>query len=143
MINDALLTTGSYHVSRIGEIRGHASLLAALVESWHGFANQRQRAIRHFGVYLEIHQIHIFYFLGLTLFADKATTYAHVKSTLTVGAACLAHLYKALCCASQYDCNEMDDPFNLLFVWTLERISWIAPIPRQQLALVEIPVAQR
>ncbi|KAL4396124.1 hypothetical protein AHAS_Ahas01G0060500 [Arachis hypogaea] len=32
------------------------------------------------------------------------------------GSACLAHLYRALCRASQYDTKEMDGPLNLLFV---------------------------
>ncbi|RYR02857.1 hypothetical protein Ahy_B06g081692 [Arachis hypogaea] len=72
----------------------------------------------------------IFYLLGSTLFTDKLA-YAHAKylpllrnfkriHTYSWESACLAHLYKALCCASRYDTKEMDDPLNLLFVWPWE-----------------------
>ncbi|RYQ98527.1 hypothetical protein Ahy_B07g086260 [Arachis hypogaea] len=32
------------------------------------------------------------------------------------GAASLAHLYRSLCCASRFNCKEMDGPLILLFV---------------------------
>ncbi|RYQ99302.1 hypothetical protein Ahy_B07g087218 [Arachis hypogaea] len=68
-------------------------------------------------------QCHIFYLLGTTLFADKSTVYAHVKylpllqnfeqiDTYSWGLATLAHLYRALCRASWYDCKEMDGPLD-------------------------------
>ncbi|KAL4305203.1 hypothetical protein AHAS_Ahas16G0054800 [Arachis hypogaea] len=37
----------------------------------------------------------------------------------------------------------MDDPLDLLFVWTWERMPWLASIPRQQLAPADILVARR
>ncbi|XP_052114661.1 serine/threonine-protein phosphatase 7 long form homolog [Arachis duranensis] len=96
----------------------------------------------------------IFCLLGSTLFTDKSTAYAHAKylpllrdfkriHTYSWGSACLAHLYRALCRASRYDTKEMNDPLNLLFVWTWERLSCIAPVPRQSLPPAEIPVAMR
>ncbi|MED6189572.1 hypothetical protein PIB30_097307 [Stylosanthes scabra] len=49
------------------------------------------------------------------------------------GFACLAHLYRALCRASRYDCKEMDSPQTLLITWAWERMPWIAPIPGHKL----------
>ncbi|RYR61738.1 hypothetical protein Ahy_A04g018945 [Arachis hypogaea] len=71
---------------------------------------------------------HIFCLLGMTLFADKSTVYAHMKylpllqnfeqiSTYSWGSTTLAHLYKSLCRTSLYDCKEMDGLLDLLFVW--------------------------
>ncbi|QHO39648.1 uncharacterized protein DS421_4g131000 [Arachis hypogaea] len=97
---------------------------------------------------------HIFYLLGSTLFTDKSTAYAHAKYLLLLrdfeyiytyswGSACLAHLYRALCRASRYDTKEMDGHLNLLFVWAWERMSCLAPVPRQTLPPAEIPVGRR
>ncbi|RYQ97341.1 hypothetical protein Ahy_B08g093384 [Arachis hypogaea] len=61
----------------------------------------------------------------------------------TVGVASLAHLYKSLCCASQYDCKEIDGPLILLFVWAWERMPFLAPIPRDQFVDVGVPLARR
>ncbi|QHO16698.1 uncharacterized protein DS421_10g305790 [Arachis hypogaea] len=96
---------------------------------------------------------HIFCLLGSNLFADKSTAYAHAKylpllrdfdqiHTYSWGSACLAHLYRALCRASRFDTKEMDGPLNLLFVWAWERMPCIAPVPRNTLPPVEIPVAK-
>ncbi|XP_015969326.1 protein MAIN-LIKE 2-like [Arachis duranensis] len=96
----------------------------------------------------------IFCLLGSTLFTDKSTAYAHAKylpllrnferiHTYSWGSACLAHLYRALCRASQYDTKEMDSPLNLLFVWAWERMPCLSPIPRHILPPAEIPVAMR
>ncbi|XP_025630542.1 serine/threonine-protein phosphatase 7 long form homolog [Arachis hypogaea] len=97
---------------------------------------------------------HIFCLLGTTLFVDKSTVYFHAKylpllqnfdqiSNYSWGSACLANLYRSLCCASRYNCKEMDGPLDLLFVWAWERMPRLAPIPRHQLALAEILVARR
>ncbi|RYQ98929.1 hypothetical protein Ahy_B07g086759 isoform A [Arachis hypogaea] len=70
----------------------------------------------------------IFYLLCSTLFTDKSTAYVHAKylpllrdfeqiHTYSWGSACLAHLYRALSCASWFDTKEMDSSLNLLFVW--------------------------
>ncbi|RYR51837.1 hypothetical protein Ahy_A06g026798 isoform D [Arachis hypogaea] len=96
----------------------------------------------------------IFCMLGSTLFTDKSTAYAHAMylpllrnfeqiHTYSWGTACLAHLYRALYCASRYDTKEMDDPLNLLFVWTWERMPCISPVSRHILSPAEIPVAMR
>ncbi|RYR51832.1 hypothetical protein Ahy_A06g026798 isoform I [Arachis hypogaea] len=85
---------------------------------------------------------------------DKSTAYAHAMylpllrnfeqiHTYSWGTACLAHLYRALYCASRYDTKEMDDPLNLLFVWTWERMPCISPVSRHILSPAEIPVAMR
>ncbi|KAL4314862.1 hypothetical protein AHAS_Ahas15G0127500 [Arachis hypogaea] len=37
----------------------------------------------------------------------------------------------------------MDDPLNLLFVWTWERMLCIVPVPRQYLLAADVPVALR
>ncbi|QHO42205.1 uncharacterized protein DS421_5g152180 [Arachis hypogaea] len=96
----------------------------------------------------------IFCLLGSTLFTDKSNAYAHVKylpllcdfnriHTYSWGSTCLAHFYRALCRASQYDTKEMDGPLNMLFVWAWERMPCLAPVPRQTLPPAEIPVARR
>ncbi|XP_057756278.1 serine/threonine-protein phosphatase 7 long form homolog [Arachis stenosperma] len=82
---------------------------------------------------------YIFYLLGTTLFVDKSTAYA-VESW---GTANLTHLYRSLCCASWYDCKDMDGPLDLLFVWAWEQMPFLAPISRQQLVSVDIPVARK
>ncbi|KAL4390796.1 hypothetical protein AHAS_Ahas03G0180900 [Arachis hypogaea] len=43
-------------------------------------------------------------------------------STIHLGAACLAHLYRSLCCASRYNCKEMDRSLILLFIWAWKRM---------------------
>ncbi|RYR75598.1 hypothetical protein Ahy_A01g000157 [Arachis hypogaea] len=93
----------------------------------------------------------IFCLLGTTLFIDKSTAYAHAKylpllqnfdqiGNYSWGSACLAHLYRSLCRASRHDC-KMGGSLDLLFVWAWECMLWLAPIPRQQLAPVDIPMA--
>ncbi|QHN91959.1 serine/threonine-protein phosphatase 7 long form homolog [Arachis ipaensis] len=47
------------------------------------------------------------------------------------GSACLAHLYRALCRASRFDCKEIDDPLTLLLVWAWIRLPYLAPVPRE------------
>ncbi|QHO02433.1 uncharacterized protein DS421_13g423760 [Arachis hypogaea] len=47
---------------------------------------------------------------------------------------------RSLCRASRYNCKEMDDPLDLLFAWAWERMRWLAPILRHQLAPAEIPM---
>ncbi|KAL4337765.1 hypothetical protein AHAS_Ahas12G0142900 [Arachis hypogaea] len=38
---------------------------------------------------------------------------------------------------------EMDSPLNRLLIQVWERMSWIAPVPRQHIAPAKIPVARR
>ncbi|XP_015955185.1 serine/threonine-protein phosphatase 7 long form homolog [Arachis duranensis] len=47
------------------------------------------------------------------------------------GSACLAHLYKALCRASRYNCKEMDGPITLLLGWAWIRLPYLSPLPRE------------
>ncbi|QHN80525.1 uncharacterized protein DS421_20g678960 [Arachis hypogaea] len=47
------------------------------------------------------------------------------------GSACLAHLYRALCRASRYDCKEIDGPLTLLLGWAWIRLPYLAPLSRE------------
>ncbi|KAL4357236.1 hypothetical protein AHAS_Ahas09G0166500 [Arachis hypogaea] len=82
---------------------------------------------------------HIFCVLGTVVFPDKSTT----SLNSNWGAASLAHLYRSLCRASRYNCKEMDGPLILLFVWAWERMPFMAPIPRNQLLNIGVPLARR
>ncbi|RYR65085.1 hypothetical protein Ahy_A03g011076 [Arachis hypogaea] len=94
---------------------------------------------------------HIFCVLDTIVFPDKSTVSLNSKflpllrdfpriSGYSWGAASLAHLYRSLCRASQYNCKKMDGPLILLFVWAWERMPFLAPIPRDQLGnIVGIP----
>ncbi|RYQ86214.1 hypothetical protein Ahy_B10g105904 [Arachis hypogaea] len=97
---------------------------------------------------------HIFCVLGTIVFPDKSTVSLNSKflpllrdfpwiSGYNWGAASLAHLYRSLCRASRYNCKEMDGPLILLFVWAWERMPFLAPIPRDQLDDIGIPLARR
>ncbi|XP_020999655.1 serine/threonine-protein phosphatase 7 long form homolog [Arachis duranensis] len=97
---------------------------------------------------------HIFCVLGTVVFPDKSTTSLNSKflpllrnfhqiSQYSWGAASLAHLYRSLCRASRYNCKEMDGPLILLFVWAWERMPFMAPIPRNQLLNIGVPLARR
>ncbi|QHO13445.1 uncharacterized protein DS421_15g515600 [Arachis hypogaea] len=62
---------------------------------------------------------------------------------IQLGAASLAHLYRSLYRVSRYNCKEMDGPLILLFVWAWERMPFMAPIPRNELLDVGVPLARR
>ncbi|XP_025636122.1 serine/threonine-protein phosphatase 7 long form homolog [Arachis hypogaea] len=47
------------------------------------------------------------------------------------GAACLAHLYRALCRASRFNCKEIDGPLTLLLGWAWIRLPYLSPLPRE------------
>ncbi|QHN91216.1 uncharacterized protein DS421_17g572980 [Arachis hypogaea] len=47
------------------------------------------------------------------------------------GSACLAHLYRALCRASHFNCKEIDGPLTLLLVWAWIRLPYLSPLPRE------------
>nr|XP_025678251.1 serine/threonine-protein phosphatase 7 long form homolog [Arachis hypogaea] len=47
------------------------------------------------------------------------------------GSACLAHLYRALCRASRYNCKEIDGPLTLLLGWAWIRLPYLSPLPRE------------
>ncbi|RYR54110.1 hypothetical protein Ahy_A06g029371 [Arachis hypogaea] len=97
---------------------------------------------------------HIFCVRGTVVFPDKSTTSLNSKflpllrdfhqiSRYSWGAASLAHLYRLLCRASRYNCKEMDGSLILLFVWAWERMPFMAPIPRNQLLDIGVPLARR
>ncbi|XP_016195952.1 serine/threonine-protein phosphatase 7 long form homolog [Arachis ipaensis] len=97
---------------------------------------------------------HIFCVLGTIVFPDKSTVSLNSKflpllrdfhriSEYSGGAASLTHLYRSLCRASRYNCKEMDGPLILLFVWAWERMPFLAPIPRDQLGNISVPLARR
>ncbi|RYR46523.1 hypothetical protein Ahy_A07g032249 [Arachis hypogaea] len=56
------------------------------------------------------------------------------------GSACLAHLYRALCKASRYNCKEIDGPITLLLCWAWMRMPYLSPLPRE---LNSFPLANR
>ncbi|RYR25166.1 hypothetical protein Ahy_B02g058811 [Arachis hypogaea] len=62
---------------------------------------------------------------------------------IQLGASSLVHLYRSLCRAPRYNYKEMDGPLILLFVWAWERMPLLAPISRDQLGDVGVPLAQR
>ncbi|QHN99596.1 uncharacterized protein DS421_13g399240 [Arachis hypogaea] len=43
----------------------------------------------------------------------------------------LAHLYRALCRTSRYDCKEIDGPLTLLLGWAWIRLPYLEPLPRE------------
>ncbi|XP_057728089.1 serine/threonine-protein phosphatase 7 long form homolog [Arachis stenosperma] len=65
-----------------------------------------------------------------------------LSSGYSWGAASLAHLYRSLCRASRFNCKKMDGPLILLFVWAWERMPFLAPIPRDQLSNIGVPLAR-
>ncbi|MED6200763.1 hypothetical protein PIB30_088409 [Stylosanthes scabra] len=93
-----------------------------------GMGNQRQDALDTQEDVPRYVQAHILCFHGSLIFPNKSTTY--------VGG-------KALCCASRYDCKEMNGPQTLLIAWEWERMPWIAPIPRHELGPPHVPLANR
>ncbi|XP_057760095.1 serine/threonine-protein phosphatase 7 long form homolog [Arachis stenosperma] len=47
------------------------------------------------------------------------------------GSACLAHLYRALCRASRFNCKKIDSPLTLLLGWAWIRLPYLSPLPRK------------
>ncbi|XP_072058057.1 serine/threonine-protein phosphatase 7 long form homolog [Arachis hypogaea] len=142
------------------ELRGHSALLRALVERWRPETHTFHLPVSEVIVTLE----DVSYILGLpvdrepvngrsdsshqflvenciTCFGREPGPQDHVLGKL--GAASLAHLYRSLYRASRYNCKEKDGPLILLFVCACERMLFLAPIPRDQLVYVGIPLARR
>ncbi|XP_057720168.1 serine/threonine-protein phosphatase 7 long form homolog [Arachis stenosperma] len=85
---------------------------------------------------------HIMLLIRTILFGDKSGAGVHWKylpllhnfasiGQYSWGSACLAHLYRALCRASRYNCKEMDGPITLLFGWAWIRMPYLSPLPRE------------
>ncbi|XLT77304.1 hypothetical protein HN873_033578, partial [Arachis hypogaea] len=80
--------------------------------------------------------------IGTILLGDKSGTFVHWKFLpllcdfgsiiqFSWGLACLAHLYRALCRASRFDCKEIDGSLTLLLVWAWTRFPFLAPVHRE------------
>ncbi|RYR32086.1 hypothetical protein Ahy_B01g057085 [Arachis hypogaea] len=57
--------------------------------------------------------------LGMTIhwkFLPLLRNFSDIRG-FSWGSACLAHLYRALCRTSRYDCKEVDGPLALLCIW--------------------------
>ncbi|RYR26289.1 hypothetical protein Ahy_B02g060510 [Arachis hypogaea] len=85
---------------------------------------------------------HIMLLIGTILFGDKSGVGVHWKFLSLLrdfvsiggyswGAACLAHLYRALCRASRFNCKEIDGPLTLLLGWAWIRLPYLSPLPRE------------
>ncbi|QHN79048.1 uncharacterized protein DS421_19g666730 [Arachis hypogaea] len=85
---------------------------------------------------------HIMLLIGTILFGDKSGAGVHWKflpllrdfvniGQYSWGSACLAHLYRALCRASRYNCKEIDGPLTLLLGWAWIRLPYLSPLPRE------------
>ncbi|RYR39058.1 hypothetical protein Ahy_A09g044470 [Arachis hypogaea] len=79
--------------------------------------------------------------IGTILFGDKSGAGVHWKflpllrdfgsiGQYSWGAACLAHLYRALCRASRFNCKEIDGPLTLLLCWAWIRLPYLSLLPR-------------
>ncbi|RYQ79535.1 hypothetical protein Ahy_Scaffold5g107753 [Arachis hypogaea] len=95
-------------------------------------------------------KIHLLLLFGTNLFCDKSGMTIHWKFLpllrnfsdirgFSWGSACLAHLYRALCRASRYDCKEVDGPLALLCIWAWEWLPFLAPLDVLALAVSRIP----
>ncbi|QHO40723.1 uncharacterized protein DS421_5g139590 [Arachis hypogaea] len=85
---------------------------------------------------------HIILLLDTILLGDKSGSSVHWKflpllrdfgsiAQFSWGSACLAHLYRALCRASRFDCKKIDSSLTLLLVWAWIRLPFLAPVPRE------------
>ncbi|QHO07515.1 uncharacterized protein DS421_14g464360 [Arachis hypogaea] len=85
---------------------------------------------------------HIMLLIGTILFGDKSGAGVHWKflpllrdvvsiGQYSWGSASLAHLYRALCRASRYNCKEIDGPLTLLLCWAWMRLPYLSPLPRE------------
>ncbi|RYR48293.1 hypothetical protein Ahy_A07g034305 [Arachis hypogaea] len=85
---------------------------------------------------------HIMLLIGTILFGDKSGVGVHWKflpllrdfvsiGQYSWGMACLAHLYRALCRASRFNCKEIDGPLTLLLGWAWIRLPYLSPLPRE------------
>ncbi|RYR22347.1 hypothetical protein Ahy_B03g067638 [Arachis hypogaea] len=85
---------------------------------------------------------HIMLLIGTILFGDKSGAGVHWKflpllcDFESIGqynwrSTYLAHLYRALCRTSRYDCKEIDGPLTLLLGWAWIRLPYLEPLPRE------------
>ncbi|XP_057719221.1 serine/threonine-protein phosphatase 7 long form homolog [Arachis stenosperma] len=85
---------------------------------------------------------HIMLLIGTILLGDKSGASVHWKFLpllrdfgsivqFSWGSACLAHLYRALCRTSRFECKEIDGSLTLLLVWAWIRLPFLAPVLRE------------
>ncbi|QHO27127.1 uncharacterized protein DS421_7g205320 [Arachis hypogaea] len=85
---------------------------------------------------------HIMLLIGTILFGDKSGAAVHWKflpllrdfgsiGQYSWGSACLAHLYRALCRASRFNCKEINGPLTLLLRWAWIRLPYLSPLSKE------------
>ncbi|XP_020976936.1 serine/threonine-protein phosphatase 7 long form homolog [Arachis ipaensis] len=85
---------------------------------------------------------HIMLLIGTILSGEKSGASVHwkflplLRDFGSIGqyswrSACHAHLYRALCRVSHFDCKEIDDPLTLLLIWVWIRLPNLAPVSRE------------
>ncbi|XP_057760822.1 protein MAIN-LIKE 1-like [Arachis stenosperma] len=158
-VEEHLRVTGFYHASQIGVVQNQKALVNALIERWHPDTHTFHLPIGECAVSLEdvalilglptdgllvtgmtmssfpaleaecLHQFGVapsVHWKFLPLLRDFASI-----GQYSWGSACLAHLYRALCRASRYNCKEMDGPITLLLGWAWMRMPYLSPLPRE------------
>ncbi|RYQ82154.1 hypothetical protein Ahy_B10g100764 [Arachis hypogaea] len=76
-------------------------------------------------------ELYIIHYLSLSDYKLRMLTCNHPIPPDRWGAACLAHLYRALCRASRYNCKEINGPLTLLLCWAWIRLPYLSPLPRE------------
>ncbi|QHN83299.1 uncharacterized protein DS421_20g703570 [Arachis hypogaea] len=133
MVQECLMNFGV--IPTASECRGSFIKLTWLRNVKYGIILITHEAMEHYT------RCHIMSLFGTTLFADKSGAGMHWKflpllrdipriRTYSWGSACLAHLCRSLCWATQYDYKDLDGPLALLHVWAWERMPFLAPIRR-------------
>ncbi|XP_072078124.1 protein MAIN-LIKE 1-like [Arachis hypogaea] len=127
--------TGFYHASQIGIVQCQKALVNALVERWHPDTHTFHLPVGECVVTLE--DVAIILGLpteGLLVTGMTMSSFEALEADIgqySWGSACLAHLYRALCRASRFDCKEIDGPLTFLLVWAWIRLPYLAPVPRE------------
>ncbi|QHO06375.1 uncharacterized protein DS421_14g454120 [Arachis hypogaea] len=167
-VEEYLRQTDFYHASQIGVVQCQKVLVNALIERWHPDTHTFHLLIGECAVTLEdvaiilglptdglpvtgmtmssfealeadcLHQFEVapsVHWKYLPLLRDFGSI-----GQYSWGSACLAHLYRALCRASRYDCKEIDGPLTLLLDWAWIRLPYLAPLPRESRSF---PLANR
>ncbi|RYR13235.1 hypothetical protein Ahy_B04g070341 isoform F [Arachis hypogaea] len=142
--------TGFYHVSQIGIVQCQKALVNALIERWHPDTHTFHLPIGECAVTME--DVALILGLptdGLPVTGMTISSFDALEAECLLqfgvaprkdecrsrkyswGSACLAHLYRALCRASRYNCKEIDGPLTLLLVWAWFRLPYLSPVPRE------------
>ncbi|XP_072084706.1 protein MAIN-LIKE 2-like [Arachis hypogaea] len=151
-VEDHLRITGFYHVSQIGIVQCQKALVNALIERWHPDTHTWSSSHRDDNEQFEALEAECLIQFGVAPRKSdcrgsciKITWLRDLKENLELtddisiqsigqyswGAACLAHLYRALCRASRFNCKEIDGPLILLLCWAWIRLPYLSPLPRE------------